>query len=157
MWCRRRDPLAIRQARLEAELAAIKKEIRLLNTHPRRTSQAGNGDLRRSANGTFDPGTAIPSPAGTTPAGAKNVFATRQAAVSRENSGGTATRRARRRPWSARKPEPPRWAPYLAAGSIQGLPTLRHERRVARNRFFLLLAAVIIGALGLLYWWRRMT
>ena len=45
----------------------------------------------------------------------------------------------------------PRMVNFLAAGSIQGLRPLRHERRVARNRFLafsVLLVLVLIG----LFW-----
>ncbi|HUA67136.1 MAG TPA: hypothetical protein VMA13_01195, partial [Candidatus Saccharimonadales bacterium] len=41
----------------------------------------------------------------------------------------------------------PKLVNYLAAGSIQGLRPLRYEKRVARNRFILLLA--ILGLLCL--------
>ena len=40
----------------------------------------------------------------------------------------------------------PRLINYLAAGGIQGLPPMRYEKRVARNRF-LFLAAIILAIL----------
>jgi cell division protein FtsB len=45
----------------------------------------------------------------------------------------------------------PRLVNYLAAGGVQGLRPLRYEKRVARNRFFALVAAVILGLMGLLF------
>jgi hypothetical protein len=44
---------------------------------------------------------------------------------------------------------------YLAAGNVQGLRPLRYEKRVARNRFFMLLTAFLLILYGLLYWYRR--
>jgi len=43
---------------------------------------------------------------------------------------------------------------YLAAGNVQGLRPLRYEKRVARNRFLVLLALFLVVIYGLLYWWR---
>ena len=54
---------------------------------------------------------------------------------------------------SPRQPDNPKLVSYLAAGNIQGLPSLRHEQRVARNRFIvlsLILLAVLWGVLSLL-------
>ena len=41
---------------------------------------------------------------------------------------------------------------YLAAGNVQGLRPLRYEKRVARNRFLVLLALFLLVIYGLLYW-----
>ena len=43
----------------------------------------------------------------------------------------------------------PRLGNYLAAGSIQGLRPLRYEKRVARNRFLLLVAILVLVLWGL--------
>ena len=43
---------------------------------------------------------------------------------------------------------------YLAAGNVQGLRPLRYEKRVARNRFLVLLALFLLVIYGLLYWSR---
>ena len=43
----------------------------------------------------------------------------------------------------------PRLVSYLAAGGVQGLRPLRYEKRVARNRFFVLLIVVTGVLLGL--------
>jgi hypothetical protein len=44
----------------------------------------------------------------------------------------------------------PKLVSYLAAGGIQGLRPLRYEKRVARNRFILLVAILLLALLGLL-------
>lgn len=44
----------------------------------------------------------------------------------------------------------PKLVSYLAAGGIQGLRPLRYEKRVARNRFILLVAVLFMILLGLL-------
>ena len=43
----------------------------------------------------------------------------------------------------------PRLVNYLAAGSIQGLRPLRYEKRVARNRFLLLVVILLLVLWGL--------
>ncbi len=43
----------------------------------------------------------------------------------------------------------PRLVNYLAAGSIQGLRPLRYEKRVARNRFLLLVVILVLVLWGL--------
>lgn len=43
---------------------------------------------------------------------------------------------------------------YLAAGNVQGLRPLRYEKRVARNRFLVLLLLLLVVIYGLLYWSR---
>jgi hypothetical protein len=54
-----------------------------------------------------------------------------------------------------RPPGNPKLVNYLAAGSIQGLRPLRYEKRVARNRFFVLTAIVAVTLLGIFYWLDR--
>jgi cell division protein FtsB len=44
----------------------------------------------------------------------------------------------------------PKLVSYLAAGGIQGLRPLRYEKRVARNRFIVLVAILFVILLGLL-------
>lgn len=44
----------------------------------------------------------------------------------------------------------PKLVNLLAAGSVQGLRSLRYEKRVSRNRFFLVIVIVIIIGLGIL-------
>ena len=49
----------------------------------------------------------------------------------------------------------PRMAKMLAAGSVQGLRTLRYERRVARNRFIALFVILLLILWGLTYSYLR--
>ena len=44
----------------------------------------------------------------------------------------------------------PKLVSYLAAGGIQGLRPLRYEKRVARNRFIVLVAGLFLVLLGLI-------
>jgi hypothetical protein len=44
----------------------------------------------------------------------------------------------------------PKLVSYLAAGGIQGLRPLRYEKRVARNRFMVLVAGLFLVLLGLI-------
>ena len=44
----------------------------------------------------------------------------------------------------------PKLVSYLAAGGIQGLRPLRYEKRVARNRFILLLVCLILVLWGII-------
>jgi len=45
----------------------------------------------------------------------------------------------------------PKLVSYLAAGSIQGLRPLRYEKRVARNRFILLVAGLALALWGMIW------
>jgi hypothetical protein len=45
----------------------------------------------------------------------------------------------------------PKLVSYLAAGGFQGLRPLRYEKRVARNRFILLVVILFLASLGTLY------
>ena len=44
----------------------------------------------------------------------------------------------------------PKLVNYLAAGSIQGLRPMRYEKRIARNRFLVLVIILVLGLLGIL-------
>jgi hypothetical protein len=44
----------------------------------------------------------------------------------------------------------PRLVTYLAAGGVQGLRPLRYEKRVARNRFIVLMVALFLLLLGII-------
>src|ERR1043165_1006963 len=49
----------------------------------------------------------------------------------------------------------PKLVNYLAAGSIQGLRPLRYERRVARNRFIVLVVFLVLVLWGLIAFFMR--
>jgi hypothetical protein len=44
---------------------------------------------------------------------------------------------------------------YLAAGGIQGLRPMRHEKRVARYRFYVLVAVLFLSLLGIILLFRH--
>ena len=44
----------------------------------------------------------------------------------------------------------PKLVTYLASGSIQGLRPMRYEKRVARNRFILLVLVLLVTLWGIL-------
>lgn len=52
--------------------------------------------------------------------------------------------------WRGPATSNPKLVNYLAAGSIQGLRPLRYEKRVARNRFILLLVCLILVLWGII-------
>jgi hypothetical protein len=49
----------------------------------------------------------------------------------------------------------PKLVSYLAAGGIQGLRPMRYEKRVARNRFIVLVAVLFLALLGVYLLFRR--
>jgi hypothetical protein len=54
-----------------------------------------------------------------------------------------------RRQFSRPESGNPRLVTYLAAGGVHGLRPLRYEKRVARNRFILLVIALLVVLLGI--------
>lgn len=159
---KRKDPLLERESRLKAKLAEVELQIAALDVEmqqappepkwrstarPHSTTaaaqeaanRAGFEDLRQQR-----PGRGTPKPV--TPA--------------RLNPHGIAKfdlagmiRRWRQR-FGRPSPRQPQLVTYLAAGGIHGLPALRHEKRVARNRFLLLCAAFLVVSAGIWYWWK---
>jgi hypothetical protein len=49
----------------------------------------------------------------------------------------------------------PKLVSYLAAGGIQGLRPMRYEKRVARNRFIVLVAVLFLALLGIILLFRH--
>jgi len=49
----------------------------------------------------------------------------------------------------------PKLVNYLAAGSIQGLRPLRYEKRIARNRFLVFVAVLVLALWGLIWMFVR--
>ena len=56
-----------------------------------------------------------------------------------------------RRQFSRPKAGNPRLVTYLAAGGVRGLRPLRYEKRIARRRFVVLVAILLVILLGILY------
>jgi hypothetical protein len=158
---KRKDPLLERESRLKAKLAEVESQIAALDAEmqqappepkwrstarPRAASAAAQEAANRA---TFEdlqqqrPGRGTRKPA--TPARLNS-----QGVAKFDLAGMIRRWKQRLRPRSSRQPQ---LVTYLAAGSIQGLPALRHEKRVARNRFLLLCAAFLVVAAGIWYWW----
>lgn len=161
---KRKDPLLERESRLKAQLADVESQIADLDAEMR---QAATEPKWRS---TARPHSATPAP----PEPAAPVAfedlrrkqlapATRKPATpARLNAQGVAKfdlagmiRRWRQK-FRRQNPRQPQLVTYLAAGGIQGLPALRHEKRVARNRFLLLCVAFLVALAGIAYWWMEL-
>jgi hypothetical protein len=56
-----------------------------------------------------------------------------------------------RRQFSRPEAGNPRLVTYLAAGGVRGLRPLRYEKRIARRRFVVLVAILLVILLGILY------
>lgn len=158
---KKHDPILEKEARLKQQLAEVKARIREERARLRDEAEAATKVPSRPLAGAGTPPTRPahePDLEDLRPHGSDNPFNEPRTAV-RHDARGTArfdlvgTWRA----WWSRlrgKPSPnPELITYLAAGGIQGLPALRHERRVARNRFFIVCAALALVFLGIIYWW----
>lgn len=168
-FTRKPDPLMDRAKRLTGEIARIEKEIASLNavvapvSTPRLRSNAPGNVVRRVSMGGGVPAPGLPPreapvsrPARTSP-----VIAPVDPKDPHFNELGirkydllSAWQRLKghlRGPTSNN----PRMVNYLAAGSIQGLRTLRYERRVARNRFLAFFVLLLLVLWGLAFTWFR--
>jgi hypothetical protein len=169
-WFRKKtDPIQGRANELDAQIAALESKIRRLNAQLEKTAQppAVPTAPRLRTTGPHTEAAIAPLPQRTAPA----PVATTATTPIREvdllppmappapiempayfNARGVrkfdllgAFRRFRK---SLAGPEPgnPKLVTYLAAGNIHGLRPLRHEKRVARNRF-IVLCLVLLGIL----------
>ncbi len=171
------DPLADRSKRLTQEIARLKKEIASLNAAavpaatPRLRSTAFGDVIHRPSMGEIPSEKILPPP----PRGVRTgrpdrpgrpalihpMIAPADPRDPYYNELGvrkydllTAWKRLKghlRGPTSNN----PRMVNYLAAGSIQGLRTLRYERRVARNRFLAFFVLLLAILWGLAFTWFR--
>ncbi|MSU34862.1 MAG: hypothetical protein EXS36_07065 [Pedosphaera sp.] len=175
LFARKPDPLLDRTKRLNLEIARLEKEIASLNTAaapaptPRLRSTAFGNVIRRPSMGGVPPGPVLPprESRASRPARPGRPALTHPTIVPADprdphfNELGvrkydltTAWKRLRmhlRGPTSNN----PRMVNYLAAGSIQGLRTLRYERRVARNRFLAFFVLLLVILWGLAFTWFR--
>ncbi|HAB17888.1 MAG TPA: hypothetical protein PLX89_22515 [Verrucomicrobiota bacterium] len=139
------DPLTVREQELQAEISRLQEEVgRLVRENPAPVVSASSPGTRPYA-APIRPSTVVVAPRGNEHfneyGGAKFDF---QAVWNR---------------WMQHLRGPtsnnPRMAKMLAAGSIQGLRTLRYERRVARNRFIALFVILLLILWGLGYTYLR--
>ena len=141
------DPLAARERELEQEIARLSQQVtRLAQEQPKavvRPSESPTGP--RSFAERVEPSPVQPPQR---PSGYYNEFGVAKFDLL-----------ALVRRWSVHFRGPtsnnPRMAKMLAAGSVQGLRTLRYERRVARNRFIALFVILLLILWGLTYSYLR--
>ena len=151
------NPITDRARALNAEISALQARIKKLNQQV----QSGQGPRLRS--------TVYPSGAAAAPSAGEPVFENvrqhrltgySEPPATPEHFNDLGVRKfdlwalweRLRKQVGGRPLANPKLINYLAAGSIQGLRPLRYEKRVARNRFFFLFAAVLVLCLGVVYW-----
>ncbi|MBN9693084.1 MAG: hypothetical protein J0M24_22810 [Verrucomicrobia bacterium] len=153
-WFRRKksaDPLTLREQELEAEIERLRREVgRLAHEAPQPAALPPapvNSPETRPRN-FAEPVRPTLAPDVEKPKGHYNEFGVAKFDLS-----------AVLRRWLSHVRGPtssnPRMAKMLAAGSIQGLRTLRYERRVARNRFIALSVILLLILWGLAYTYLR--
>ncbi len=142
------DPLSSRERELEAEVARLRQEVgRLAQEEPVPIR------LPPSPPPSPSPSRSYPEPVRPTPKPEVEV----ERAPGHYNEFGVAKfdLQATWQRWTKHLRGPtsnnPRMAKMLAAGSIQGLRTLRYERRVARNRFIALFVILLLILWGIGY------
>lgn len=153
-WFRRKksaDPLTLREQELEAEIERLRREVgRLAHEAPQPAAlPPAPVNSAESRPRTFaEPVRPTVVPDVEKPKGHYNEFGVAKFDLS------AVVRR-----WLSHIRGPtsnnPRMAKMLAAGSIQGLRTLRYERRVARNRFIALSVILLLILWGLAYTYLR--
>jgi hypothetical protein len=166
LFRKKRDPIAERERMLREQIAAIEAQIQRLATQPTDAQGArpvppGRGAHPRLRSTTLPHGPTVPGGVSAGAAPAEPVFEEvnpfksppppAPAPVSdlgvRKRGPGAAWARIKthlRPPTTSN----PKLVNYLAAGSIQGLRPLRYEKRVARNRFIVLVILLILVLLG---------
>jgi hypothetical protein len=178
-WLRKKsDPISERARALNSEIAALEAQIKRLDatlqqgqTHPRLRSTA----VPHGATITHTTQTVEPSPAASTPApvpptatkthepifeevGQEPLKSRIEPATTPEHYNELGVRKydftslVRWFQNLFRRPTPmnPRLVSYLAAGGVQGLQPLRKEKRVARNRFIVLVIFLFLLLLGII-------
>jgi hypothetical protein len=166
LFRKKRDPISERERMLQEQIAAIEAQIRHLSEHAAPAGSApggapGQGTQPRLRSTAIPHGPTVPAAAA---AGAPqepvfeevNPFKPPPEPVAPETANDLGVRREglaviwERLKLHLRGPTTsnPKLVNYLAAGSIQGLRPLRYEKRVARNRFIVLVILLILVLLG---------
>ncbi|MEO6033650.1 MAG: hypothetical protein ABIQ35_00185 [Verrucomicrobiota bacterium] len=166
LFNKKADPISERAKALNAEIAALEAKIKKLNAQPSPTH--GSPRVRSTAmpHGPTVP-TAHPAPAVSDPI-FENVDHGRlqakeppeppepfdQLGVKKYDLPGFLGRL--KNNFRPRPTANPKLVSYLAAGSIQGLRPLRYEKRVARNRFFVVTIVLVLVLWGIIaMFWRH--
>lgn len=166
-WFRKKDPLAEKERQIRQQIAALEARIRELSEHPEQTLSASGAPpvpppAPRLRSTTFPHGPTVPgSPPPTTPpsepvfeevnpfkAPPEPPLTDPAAELGVKRSGWAAWWERLSAYWRGPATSNPKLVNYLAAGSIQGLRPLRYEKRVARNRFIVLVVLLILVLLG---------
>lgn len=167
LFKKKHDPIAERARALNEQIAALEAEIqRLAATH---TGARGTGSTEPRLRSTTVPrGPTLPARVAT-PAAAplrEPVFERiEQHGLEREESAGpghyndlgvrkydlAAAWQRFKNQFRGPVTSNPKLVNYLAAGSIKGLRPLRYEKRVARNRFVVLVAFLVLALWGTIY------
>lgn len=159
---RKRDPLSEQERRLNARLHELQSQISSL--HQQIDQEQAQPKLRSTAqpHATPVPGAATHDPAfeAVSHQRVTNPFSSeasppRGSELGVKPSGPFAPLQRFWRQFRGTQTRNPTLVRYLAAGNVQGLRPLRYEKRVARNRFLMLLAAFIVILYGLIYWYRN--
>jgi hypothetical protein len=166
-WFRKKpDPISDRARALNDEIAQLEAEIKRLGSRAER--DPAQPRLRPAAvpHGTNVPH-ALPAP-GQAPAATEPIFeeVKQDWLKAREDANTTpdhyndlgvrkydlpAVLRRLRNQLRGPSTTNPKLVSYLAAGGIQGLRPLRYEKRVARNRFLVSVAILLLALLGTLW------
>ena len=160
LFKKKADPISQRAKALNAEIAALETKIQKLNSQQAKTA---NEPRVRS---TAFPGRIAAAPAPPPPVAREPIF--EDVDQNRLQASEPATPPQQYNQLGVRKYDllgflgrmkgnfrsrpaaNPKLVNYLAAGSIQGLRPLRYEKRVARNRFILLVTIFFLALLGIL-------
>ena len=171
-WFRKTaDPISDRARVLNEDIAKLESEIKRLdaqlqrnNSHPRLRSTAlpHGAMLNRSSAAQSTPG--LPGPAG--PSAELILEPVDQDRLKARNENGTtpehynelgvrkydlpALFKRLRNQFRGPSTTNPKLVSYLAAGGLQGLRPLRYEKRVARNRFIVLVVILFLTLLGII-------
>ncbi len=164
------DPISERAVALNAEIADLEAQIKRLDSQLQRNTPEEHPRLRSTAlphGATVHRITELSAQPAATPAAAEPIFeevdqnrlkARDESTIAPEHFNDLGVRKydlpalAQKIKNHFRGPSTtnPKLVNYLAAGGIQGLRPLRYEKRVARNRFFALVAIICVVLLGII-------
>lgn len=164
LWKKKSDPLSERSRALQRQIATLEAQIRELQTTLARTPPPSPARSVAPPPASASAAAPHPPPAPARAEPREPIFEEVSAGPLRAqpeppgrdlyNEMGvrkfdfTALVRRLRQRWHHTPTLNPRLISYLAAGGVQGLQPLRKEKRVARNRFLLLVAILLLLLLG---------